>query len=314
MSNSRKTKVRRGSDSINVKPKRMKISNESNPEVDNNSDLIDVKPKTLEISSQSNPEIDNSNAVKGYATVEDIAEQLLSVEKNLAAELGSITFHLPVEYVYSPLEYAFNIHTMYVQKYCSTVKKILFLGMNPGPWGMSQTGVPFGEISMVRDWLKICGPVGKPIKEQPNRKVTGFQCTRSEISGKRLWGLFKELCGNPEKFFQHAYIHNYCPIALMDKKGCNITPAEIKGTEITVIQSACDKALAKTVKILKAEIVIGIGLYAEKRAQLVAQNYKLPVKVLCLPHPSPRAANNQNWSDKATKKLSEFGVLEYFTA
>ncbi|XP_076762404.1 single-strand-selective monofunctional uracil-DNA glycosylase [Xylocopa sonorina] len=290
MSNSKKTKVRRGSDIDNVNPKRMKMSNEDDVEAENNSTVI-------------------NNAV-----VENISEQLLSLERNLAIELGKITFRLPVEYVYSPLDYAFNIHTMYVKKYCNTTKKMLFLGMNPGPWGMSQTGVPFGEIKMVRDWLKICGPVGKPPKEQPDRKVTGFECTRSEVSGKRLWGLFQELCGEPDKFFEHAYIHNYCPIALMDKKGCNITPAEIKGSEIKVLHSACDKALADTIKILKVEIVIGIGGYAEKRAQLVVQSAKLPVKVLCLPHPSPRARNNKNWNEKATQKLSEFGLLEWFTA
>ncbi|OAD60409.1 Single-strand selective monofunctional uracil DNA glycosylase, partial [Eufriesea mexicana] len=289
MSNSKKAKVRRASDSIDINPKRMKILNEDNIESEDN------------------------NIVTSDVSLKDISEQLLSLERNLAIELGKITFHLPVEYIYSPLEYAFNIHTMYVQKYCNTAKKILFLGMNPGPWGMSQTGVPFGEISMVRDWLKICGPVGKPSKEQPNRKVTGFQCTRSEISGKRLWGLFKELCGSPENFFRHAYIHNYCPIALMNKKGCNITPAEIKaGSTVQILHSACDKALANTIRILQAKVVIGIGGYAEKRAQTVVQSSKLPVKVLCLPHPSPRAVNNKNWSEKATKKLSEFGLLECF--
>ncbi|XP_076299727.1 single-strand-selective monofunctional uracil-DNA glycosylase isoform X3 [Lasioglossum baleicum] len=160
----------------------------------------------------------------------------------------------------------------------------------------------------------ICGPVGKPAKEQPDRKVTGFQCTRSEVSGKRLWGLFKELCGNPENFFEHAYIHNYCPIAFMDKKGRNITPSEIKGAEIAKVHSACDKVLADIIRLLKVEILIGIGIYAEKRSQLVVQSHKLPIKILCLPHPSPRAANNKNWSEKATKKLSEFGLLECFTS
>lgn len=287
MSNSRKTKTRRDSDSIDVNFKRIKLSNENNSEIEDN-------------------EIPND------ASLGNISEQVLSVERDLVIELGKITFHSPIEYVYSPLEYAFNIHTMYVQKYCNTIKKILFLGMNPGPWGMSQTGVPFGEISMVRDWLKICGPVGKPVKEQPKRKVTGFQCNRSEISGKRLWSLFQKLCGSPEKFFQQAYIHNYCPIALMKKNGCNITPAEIKGSEIQILHSSCDKALLDIIKIIKAEIIIGIGGYAEKRAQFVIQSSKLPVKVLCLPHPSPRAVNNKNWSEKATKKLSEFGLLECF--
>lgn len=200
------------------------------------SESIEVKSKRIKVSVEDDKEIESTVAVASDVTVVDISEELLSLERNLAMELGKITFRLPVQYVYSPLEYAFDIHAIYVKKYCSAIKRILFLGMNPGPWGMSQTGVPFGEISMVRDWLKICGRVGKPVKEQPDRKVTGFQCTRSEISGKRLWGLFKELCGNPEKFFEHAYLHNYCPIALMDSKGRNITPAEIKAISSLLIK------------------------------------------------------------------------------
>lgn len=293
--NSRKTQRRYDSDdndSLEVNTKRRKLSDSMEENVDQ---------ETVNVSGEIR-----------MAKLESISDQLLSLESKLAEELGKITFRLPIEYIYSPLEYAFNIHSMYVQKYCNTHKKILFLGMNPGPWGMSQTGVPFGEIKMVRDWLRISGPVGKPSKEQPNRKVTGFECTRSEVSGKRLWGLFQELCGTPEKFFEHSYIHNYCPIALMDKKGRNITPAEIKGSEIQTLHSACDKALAETIKILKVEIVVGVGLYAEKRAQFVVNSYKLPAKVLCLPHPSPRAANNKNWNDKATKKLDELGLLDYF--
>ncbi|XP_076638594.1 single-strand-selective monofunctional uracil-DNA glycosylase [Colletes latitarsis] len=288
MSKSRKSKTRRDSEQIDVNVKRIKLS--------------------------VNDDSDTENESKSKEVSVDISEQLLSLERNLAIELRKITFRLPVEYVYSPLEYAYDTHKMYVKTYCGTTKKILFLGMNPGPWGMSQTGVPFGEISMVRDWLKICGPVGKPAKEQPDRKITGFQCKRTEISGKRLWGLFQELCGNPEKFFEHAYLHNYCPIALMDKKGRNITPAEIKGPEQINLQSTCDKALADAIRLLKVEILIGIGGYAEKRASLVVQSHNLHVKVLCLPHPSPRAVNNKNWSEKATKKLSEFGLLECFTS
>ncbi|CAD1473649.1 unnamed protein product, partial [Heterotrigona itama] len=261
-----KVKARRDSDSVNINPKRMKLEDE---------DDLDKE---------------NDSIVTSDVSLENVSQQLLSLEQNLVIEVGKITFRSPVEYVYNPLEYAFNIHTMYVEKYCKTAKKILFLGMNPGPWGMVQTGVPFGEINMVRDWLKISGPVGKPAKEQPSRKVTGFQCTRSEVSGKRLWGLFQELCKSPEKFFKHAY-----------------------GPEVETLHAACDKALEKIINILKVGIVIGIGGYAGKRAQLVVQASKLPVKVLCLPHPSPRAVNNKNWSEKATQKLSEFGLLKYFT-
>lgn len=191
---------------------------------------IEAKEDTENTSvvSASNAE-KNGNTVEHISAIStSISDRLLSTEQELCTKLLGVTFPSSIQYIYNPLEYAFETHAMYVRKYCTGVKKILFVGMNPGPWGMSQTGVPFGEISMVRDWLKISGSVGKPSKEHPDRKVTGFQCTRSEISGLRLWGLFRDLCESPENFFRYAYMHNYCPFAFMDARARNITPAEIK--------------------------------------------------------------------------------------
>ncbi|KYN12635.1 PREDICTED: single-strand selective monofunctional uracil DNA glycosylase [Trachymyrmex cornetzi] len=241
-----------------------------------------------------------------------ISDRLLSIEQELCTKLKDIIFPSLIQYIYNPLEYASETHAMYVHKYCTGIKKILFVGMNPGPWGMSQTGVPFGEINMVRDWLKISGPIGKPSKEHPDRKVIGFQCTRSEVSGLRLWGLFQELCGNPENFFRYAYMHNYCPLAFMDGKARNITPAEIKGDGQKILHEACDKSLTDIIQLLKVEIVIGIGNYAEKRAQIAVQTGGLPVKVMVLRHPSPRALGNQNWKETAKQRLNELELLKYF--
>lgn len=242
-----------------------------------------------------------------------VSEKLLLIEQELCQKLKTINFRSNVEYVYNPIIYAFEVHAMYVNNYCNGPKKILFLGMNPGPWGMSQTGVPFGEISMVRDWLKLHGFVGKPPKEQPDRKVTGFDCTRSEISGKRLWGLFRELCGTPQNFFKHSYVHNYCPIALMDRKGKNITPAELKGEEPKILYELCDEALIKIVQLLDVEIIVGIGKFAEKRAQIAVSAAELSVQVLSIAHPSPRAVGNQNWDQKTKKRLHDLELAQYFS-
>lgn len=83
-------------------------------------------------------------------------------------------------------------------------------------------------MNVVRDWLKITGIVQKPARELSVRPIDGLNCSRSEISGKRFWGLFKEICGTPNNFFKNAYLHNYCPIALMKDTGVNITPADLK--------------------------------------------------------------------------------------
>lgn len=255
----------------------------------------------------------NENAFDHTSVISvSVSDKLLSIEQELCARLSNVTFPPSIQYIYNPLEYAFETHAMYVRKYCAGVKKILFVGMNPGPWGMSQTGVPFGEISMVRDWLKISGPVGKPPREHPDRKVMGFECARSEISGLRLWGLFRDLCGTPDNFFRYAYMHNYCPFAFMDGKARNITPAEIKGEGQRILHEACDRALIDIIQLLKAEIVVGIGNYAEKRALTAVQAGGLSVKVMVLRHPSPRAVGNQNWNETAMQRLNELELLKYF--
>lgn len=65
----------------------------------------------------------------------------LQAELELTAWLRTLTFKDPVRYVYNPLDYAWNTHHLFVEKYCHSGQSVLFLGMNPGPFGMAQTGV-----------------------------------------------------------------------------------------------------------------------------------------------------------------------------
>lgn len=202
------------------------------PRIECNDEPLDLSIKKLLADDKNSKKLSDKDIFavpKVPPQIVSIFDRLLAVECALSQRLRYITFSFPVEYVYNPIEYAFQVHAMYVTKYCRSTKKILFLGMNPGPWGMSQTGVPFGEVNIVRDWFKIHGRIDKPLREQADRLVTGFNCTRSEISGKRFWNLFKGLCNDdPDKFFRYSFLYNYCPIALMDAGGRNITPAEIK--------------------------------------------------------------------------------------
>ena len=80
----------------------------------------------------------------------------------------------------------------------------------------------------MKNWLQVSGTVGHPEREHPSRQVQGLECKRSEVSGRKFWGLFQELCGPPEVFFQHAFVHNYCPLAFLTATGKNVTPLEIK--------------------------------------------------------------------------------------
>ena len=196
-----------------------------------------------------------------------------------------------------------------MRKFSAARKRIIFLGMNPGPFGMVQTGVPFGEVAAVRDWLKIECPVGKPEREHPQRPVTGFACMRSEVSGRRLWGLFAERFGTPEQFFAEHIVMNYCPLAFLESGGRNRTPDKLPAYEKAALFATCDRHLRRFVAVLQPEWLIGVGDFAAKRAECLLQNS--PLNIGRILHPSPASpAANRNWKGLATRQLKELGVWD----
>src|SRR3954463_16518904 len=144
-----------------------------------------------------------------FAYMSAPVEQLILAAKKLAAKVNQGKFGSSVTCWYNPLEYAWAAHEMYLRNYARGQKRVLFLGMNPGPFGMAQTGIPFGEVAAVRDWLKINAPIRKPSRGHPKRPGEGFNCARSEVSGRRLWGLFAQKFSSADKFFRDHFVVNY---------------------------------------------------------------------------------------------------------
>jgi single-strand selective monofunctional uracil DNA glycosylase len=231
---------------------------------------------------------------------------LVACSRQLVEDLRGLEFSAPVAHVYQPLEYARHPHEQYLERYGKGQKRIVFLGMNPGPFGMAQTGVPFGEIPAVRDWMGISGPVGRPPNEHPKRPVEGFACTRSEVSGRRLWGLFAERFGTPAAFFKDHFVLNYCPLVWMSQTGANLTPDKLATAEMAPVEAACLTHLAAVLKILNPSYLIGVGGFAEERLRRVAPPGATLGRVL---HPSPASpAANRGWAEAATKQLTTQGV------
>ena len=238
-----------------------------------------------------------------------ITEALLAAARRLRAEMGRLKFHLPVSHVYNPLVYAWAPYEAYLRKFSRTRKRIVFIGMNPGPFGMVQTGVPFGEVAAVREWLKIECPVGKPAQEHLRRPVSGFACARSEVSGRRLWGLFAERFGTPQRFFTEHLVMNYCPLAFLEEGGRNRTPDKLSASERAALFTACDRHLRAAVAALQPEWLVGVGDFAARRAEVVFQ--KGPLKVGRILHPSPASpAANRDWKGGATRQLEQLGVWD----
>jgi single-strand selective monofunctional uracil DNA glycosylase len=235
------------------------------------------------------------------------SERLLRIERRLSRELAGLSFAAPVTHVYDPLTYAWRPHARFVRRYVRGPVRMLFLGMNPGPFGMAQTGVPFGEVAAVRGFLGIEAPVSKPAREHPKRLIEGFACARSEVSGARVWGAIAAHYEKPERFFAHAFLLNYCPLVFMEASGKNRTPNQLARQEREALFALCDAAAAKSIALFEPEWVIGIGKFAAARARAA-----LPagsVRIGEILHPSPASpAANRGWAQQAGAQLRALGV------
>ena len=232
---------------------------------------------------------------------------LIKITDTLVQGLAGLHFSMPVFMVYNPLEYARKPYDCYLNRYGRPPKEVVLLGMNPGPWGMAQTGVPFGEVRMVRDWLDIQAEIKPPARMHPKRPVKGFSCSRSEVSGKRLWGWARETFVDPQRFFRRFFVANYCPLLFMEENGRNRTPNNLKAPERKALQQVCDIALRRTIKALKPRIVVGIGRFAAQRAQEALSG--IDVRIGEILHPSPANPKaNRNWRDQAVSQLSQMGI------
>lgn len=234
-------------------------------------------------------------------------EDLVSIAWNLRSDVDKLHFGPPVSHVYNPLDYAWEMHHEYLRRFGEGRKEIVLLGMNPGPWGMAQTGVPFGEVEAVRDWLGLQSDVGRPVNEHPKRPVLGLDCERSEVSGRRLWGWAKDLFVTPEAFFRSFFIANYCPLQFLESSGRNLTPDKLGAGERQTLYTACDRALADSVAVLGPRLVIGVGAFAENRARTVLGDRGPRIGRILHPSPASPAAN-RGWAETASRQLSELGV------
>lgn len=235
------------------------------------------------------------------------AEQLIAAARQLCDEMESLTFSAPVAFTYNPLTYAWAGHEQYIRRFGNGGKDVLYLGMNPGPFGMAQTGVPFGEIAAVTLWMGITAPIGQPPATHPKRPVQGFSCPRSEVSGRRLWGLFESLYGSAENFFAHSYVANYCPLIWMSESGSNITPTQLPAEQVAQIDAACQRHLVRLIEVLQPRCLVGVGGYARKQLQLAAA--ALPDRKFTLGtilHPSPaNPAANRCWPARPLQQLQD---------
>ena len=229
------------------------------------------------------------------------------ITDELVSHLRLLTFSDPVTHIYNPLVYARSGYDRYVRRFGNDGKRVLLLGMNPGPFGMAQTGVPFGDVEMVSQWMGIIATVTHPDDPHPKRPVEGFDCRRREVSGRRLWEWARQRFGPPEAFFERFFVVNYCPLVFMEASGRNRTPDRLPATEKRALFRVCDQALQKTVAVYRPRWVIGIGGFAQQRAAKALTG--LDVNVGRIMHPSPANPKaNRGWAPIVESELAGLGI------
>lgn len=239
--------------------------------------------------------------------------QLIAIASRLRREVGRLTFGAPVACVYNPLEYAWAPHAEYLERYGNAHASVLLLGLNPGPFGMTQTGVPFGDVTMVRTWLGIQKHVSRPACEHPRRPVLGFACHRREISGERLWSWARDTWGTPERFFARFFVINYCPLVFVEASGRNRTPEKLPSAERDPLFAACDRALQDIVGQLRPRFVVGVGHVAATRAAKALAHTGVTLGMV--PHPSPASpAANRGWAAQMSRALEALGATAELSA
>ncbi|WP_372682449.1 uracil-DNA glycosylase family protein [Desulfosarcina sp.] len=236
-----------------------------------------------------------------------LATDIAAITDDLVAGVRRLTFSAPVTHTYHPLIYARSGYDRYVACFGATVKAVVLVGMNPGPFGMAQTGVPFGDVEMVDEWMGINTRIAQPSNIHPKRPISGFSCTRKEVSGRRLWGWAKQRYENPDTFFKQFFVLNYCPLVFMEASGRNRTPDKLPAVEKKRLFQICDTALQRSIDVFKPQWVIGIGGFAEKRIKDALKGMHL--KIGRITHPSPANPKaNQGWGLQIESELAAMGI------
>jgi single-strand selective monofunctional uracil DNA glycosylase len=232
-------------------------------------------------------------------------DALVRISRELCAQVEALRFP-SVAYVYNPLVYARAPHEAYLERWgAKRPRELLMVGMNPGPFGMAQTGVPFGDVTMVRNFLGIDGPVGKPAREHPARPIAGFACHRSEVSGTRFWGWARDRCGTAERFFERVYVANWCPLVFMGDSGANRPPDKLPAAESRPLFTVCNEAFVRVVDVMRPSLVVAIGRFAEQRAR---EALGTDVAIGRILHPSPASPAANDWAAVVDEQLRALGA------
>jgi single-strand selective monofunctional uracil DNA glycosylase len=136
--------------------------------------------------------------------------------------------------VLNPGRYGERWHARFRRAYPMSPRPLLVFGLNPGPYGMAQTGVPFTDLKRLesalpglwKDLVASGEPVTRPGLAPPS---LARHLTRTfESSSVRVYRFLERAYGRPELALREVVFVNPCPLLFIDPEtGANRTPADL---------------------------------------------------------------------------------------
>jgi single-strand selective monofunctional uracil DNA glycosylase len=159
--------------------------------------------------------------------------------------------------VLDPSRYGERWHAPFRRLYPPRARPLLVFGLNPGPYGMAQTGIPFTDLKrlaqglprlaaeLARSGERLSLPGLAPSSLQP------FLTRTFESSSVRVHRFLRLAHGSAERAFREVVFVNPCPLLFIDRAlGENRTPADLP----RALRAGVDEARVEVVSVAVARL------------------------------------------------------------
>ena len=161
--------------------------------------------------------------------------------------------------VWNPQLYGLPLYRRFATEHLPTSRgAIVALGLNPGKYGMSQTGIPFTDVTRAaRVGIAIEPPGLAPASLRPFLK--SYRVERSSAS---VYNLLDALWGGPAEGWRRLWAVAPCGLLFLEPDGTNVTPADarlarrddVRELRLRVIRESVEAARPRGVLLLGQDV------------------------------------------------------------
>jgi single-strand selective monofunctional uracil DNA glycosylase len=207
--------------------------------------------------------------------------------------------------IWNPGLYAASWHALFRKEYPASAGCILVFGLNPGPYGMAQTGIPFTDLKRLREHLprlakglerRGCSLAGVGLAP---RSLRPYLSRTFESSAVRVYRFLSRGWGSAEDGWRSVVVANPCSLLFMDAAGENRTPADLVGAvsrrtgslvAARRLRERCNAlrrlAAREAVRVLSPRGVVLLGKDAQRAMQTGIAPLLGPDSILGWEHPA----------------------------